>query len=205
MINNGQSRDQPARPRIEAKTFVVIGVKVTPMPVSSRRSPKLRPATWPGQVLQPGQTRLGVAAPPLADGVFTHAQFGGDLGMADAGCAGQHDLGAENVTMRGREGVSTGGEHSLVGCGHGDHERERHDHVPYLRSRRQPVRDRRAVSQGKIRHDDAMPTIPDSTKNSVTSRAAARARERWPKIEQVNVRFKRVASATSTRLSTAMS
>ncbi|HET9647917.1 MAG TPA: hypothetical protein VFP34_06760 [Microlunatus sp.] len=35
-----------------------------------------------------------------------------------------------------------------------------------------------------------MPTIPDSTKNSVTSRLATRARERWPQIEQVKVRFK---------------
>ena len=35
-----------------------------------------------------------------------------------------------------------------------------------------------------------MPAIPDSTKNSVTSRLAARARERWPQIEQVKVRFK---------------
>jgi hypothetical protein len=62
--------------------------------------------------------------------------------------------------------------------------------VPYCDPGGSLVRDRRAVSQGKIRHDDAMPAIPDSTKNSVTSRAAARARERWPKIEQVNVRFK---------------
>ena len=35
-----------------------------------------------------------------------------------------------------------------------------------------------------------MPTIPDSTKNSVISRLATRARERWPQIEQVKVRFK---------------
>ena len=35
-----------------------------------------------------------------------------------------------------------------------------------------------------------MPAIPDSTKNSVTSRLATRARERWPHIEQVSVRFK---------------
>ena len=36
----------------------------------------------------------------------------------------------------------------------------------------------------------AMPAIPDSTKNSVTYRLAARARERWPQISRVNTRFR---------------
>ena len=35
-----------------------------------------------------------------------------------------------------------------------------------------------------------MPAIPDSTKNSVTYRLAARARERWPQISRVNTRFR---------------
>jgi hypothetical protein len=35
-----------------------------------------------------------------------------------------------------------------------------------------------------------MPAIPDSTKNSVTYRLAARARERWPQISGVNTRFR---------------
>ena len=35
-----------------------------------------------------------------------------------------------------------------------------------------------------------MPAIPDSTKNSVTVRLATRARERWPQIDRVHVRFK---------------
>lgn len=35
-----------------------------------------------------------------------------------------------------------------------------------------------------------MPAIPDSTKNSVTYRLAARARERWPQITRINTRFK---------------
>ena len=32
--------------------------------------------------------------------------------------------------------------------------------------------------------------IPDSTKNSVISRLATRARDRWPQISRVNTRFK---------------
>jgi len=35
-----------------------------------------------------------------------------------------------------------------------------------------------------------MAAIPESTKNSVTSRLATRARERWPQIRQVTPRFK---------------
>ena len=35
-----------------------------------------------------------------------------------------------------------------------------------------------------------MPAIPDSTKNSVTYRLAARARERWPQINRVQTRFR---------------
>lgn len=36
----------------------------------------------------------------------------------------------------------------------------------------------------------SMPAIPESTKNSVSSRLAARARERWPQISRVTIRFK---------------
>jgi hypothetical protein len=36
----------------------------------------------------------------------------------------------------------------------------------------------------------SMPAIPDSTKNSVASRLATRARERWPQIDHLNTRFK---------------
>jgi hypothetical protein len=35
-----------------------------------------------------------------------------------------------------------------------------------------------------------MPTPPDSTKNSLTQKLSARARERWPAVEQVRVRYR---------------
>lgn len=36
----------------------------------------------------------------------------------------------------------------------------------------------------------AMAKIPDSTKSSLHQRLAARARERWPRIERINLRFR---------------
>ena len=35
-----------------------------------------------------------------------------------------------------------------------------------------------------------MQTIPESTKSSLSSKLAQRARERWPQIQRVNVRFR---------------
>jgi len=51
-----------------------------------------------------------------------------------------------------------------------------------------PVATPRAIDRsGTMGH---MAAIPDSTKNSVTSRLATRARERWPQISRVTPRFK---------------
>ena len=36
-----------------------------------------------------------------------------------------------------------------------------------------------------------MPVIPDSTKNSVTYRLTVRARERWPQLAGITIRFSR--------------
>jgi len=38
--------------------------------------------------------------------------------------------------------------------------------------------------------DEAMPKIPESTKDSLQYRLAARARERWPAIARINTRFR---------------
>jgi hypothetical protein len=41
-----------------------------------------------------------------------------------------------------------------------------------------------------VGHDGRHARIPESTKNSVTYRLVARARERWPQISRVSTRFK---------------
>jgi hypothetical protein len=40
------------------------------------------------------------------------------------------------------------------------------------------------------REDDPMPTPPTSTKNSLTHRVTSRARDRWPALAEVVVRFR---------------
>ena len=47
-----------------------------------------------------------------------------------------------------------------------------------------------AVTRRAVRDHGGMATIPDSTRNSLTRRLSARARERWPQITHVDTRFR---------------
>jgi hypothetical protein len=47
-----------------------------------------------------------------------------------------------------------------------------------------------AFSCRRVGQNEAMATIPESTKTSLHQRLTARARERWPRIERINLRFR---------------
>ena len=54
--------------------------------------------------------------------------------------------------------------------------------VATRRTRRRPLR--------RLGHHDPVATIPESTKTSLRQRLTSRARERWPQLSQIQVRYR---------------
>ena len=75
-----------------------------------------------GSIREAVESVLAEPPAPFADGVDVQTQLGGDRRVGIAVRGGQHDSGANNLTMLGPSRAGSGGEDGLVGGGQDNHE-----------------------------------------------------------------------------------
>ena len=127
-------------------------------------------------------------APPLAHGVVGDSQASSDRGIRRAAGSGQHDPGTQHVAVFTAGSASPGQQQLPLTGTKNDLVRTQNRHGLVV-TRQCPVR-RRHAEQGCSSIMDAVPTPPDSTKNSLRYRLIIRTRERWPQLADLTIRHR---------------
>src|SRR4029453_5667476 len=127
-------------------------------------------------------------APPLAHGVVGDPQASSDRGIRRAAGSGQHDPGTQHVAVF-TAGSASPGQQQLPLTGTKKDLWRPQNRDGLVVTRQCPVR-RRHAEQSCSSIMDAVPTPPDSTKNSLRYRLIIRPRERWPKLSDLTIRHR---------------
>ena len=140
-------------------------------------------ASGPGQITKPGQLSLDEAFSPFAHGVDVQTQVGGDDRVHLAVGGGHDDSGADDVAVR----MASSAADRMITKG------EEITMCPFVPCPAQTVVAPRRIRCGfwtgwaTMR---AMAKIPESTKSSLHQRLSARARDRWPQISRIDMRYR---------------
>ncbi len=157
----------------------------------NRGEPPRTPAA--GQVHQPGQASRGEPSSPLADRVEVNTHLGSDHLVIATRRRGQHDPGTDHVPVLAAPGSRPSSQHRVVDRAQDNHQRTRSCHEPLLPPTSAPSQaDTPSLTDPATVFDRirAVPKIPDSTKSSLHQRLSTRARQRWPALTDVAVRYR---------------